>query len=358
VGLKHGQGTVDVFVHLSSSTMALGGQQSLSMAFLPSNTVRSPRINLLCQRPTSHLGDRLGCVTSSVGSTCSPGGRLYGGLLASTVAAGAGLASRQRPVRRGRAQHRGRSFMQRSGFLLGRVLEGREALEDDEESVTMADLQQKWGLHSLTDADLEQLQSGLPVQKQERDGPTGSGLVVFEVHAPPSLVAECLESFEHYQEMIPVVRQAEVVSRTPMTQGIMLARLKYRISKFWLNLSVVHRVDRTKGTIQFDLDESCSKVVVQQASGFWQVEQAPGGHPSKTRIWLRATLRASSLLPHWIIDYAAARALRRATAWLKPHTESLWWNRLLDRLRKEDWAEDDRFKVAFPSSFQLLPSMA
>jgi len=222
----------------------------------------------------------------------------------------------------------------------------------------MEDLYQRWGLHSLTDSDLEQLQSGLPVQKQQRDGPTGSGLVVVEVDVPPSAVLECLESFEHYQEMIPVVRQVELVSRTPVKQDVTLARVNYRISKFWLNLSVAHRMDRTEGTIEFDLDESCSKIVLQQASGFWQVERAPGVHTTRTRIWLRATIRASSMLPHWIIDYAAARALRRATCWLKPYMESLWWNRQLNRLRKEERTEDDSFKINCPAGLQLLPSVA
>ena len=30
-------------------------------------------------------------------------------------------------------------------------------------------------------------------------------------------------------------------------------------------------------------------------------------------------------LPHWLIDYASERALTRATAWLKPNVEELWY---------------------------------
>mmetsp|Transcript_13062 Transcript_13062/g.37237 ORF Transcript_13062/g.37237 Transcript_13062/m.37237 type:complete len:362 (+) Transcript_13062:17-1102(+) len=343
---------------LCAGTMALEAHRSPPVAFLSSSAVHNPGSVRLHRRPTSDLGDRIGSVQSGAGTTRRLGGRLQGGFLAALVTAGAHLASGRRGRRHVHGRRRGCCLVQRSGFLLSGMLQGKNVPEDEGESGTIEDLHQQWGLHSLTDADLEQLKSGLPVQKQERDGPTGSGLVVVEVDAPPSVVLECLESFERYHEMIPVVRQAELVSRTPMAQGNTLARLNYRISKFWLNLSVVHKIDRTKGTVHFDLDKTCSKVVLQQASGFWQVEQAPGGHPSRTRIWLRATLRASSLLPHWVVDYAAERALRRATSWMKPYTESLWLNKQLNRYRKEDWAGEEDIKVNLPAGLQLLPSMA
>lgn len=216
--------------------------------------------------------------------------------------------------------------MQRRGLLLRQPL-GCPSIPHEEEAASpppdLGALRQKWGPHSLTETEREQLSSGLTVQKQERDGPTGSGLVAFEVDAPPSFILEFLEKFEKYPEMIPVVRHAELLSRTPSGKG-MLARLNYKISRFWLNLTVVHRVDRADSTIRFDLDEACSKLVLHEAFGFWELEQAPGDDPNRTRVWLRASLHASGLVPRWIIEYAAVRALRRATSWMKPYAERAW----------------------------------
>jgi len=162
----------------------------------------------------------------------------------------------------------------------------------------------------------------------------GSGMVVVDVNAPPAVVLECLGSFEEYPQMIPVVRRAEVLSRTS-AEGTTLARLNYRLSRFWLSVSVAHAVDPSAGAVRFDLDPSSSKHVLREASGSWHVEQAPGDHPGRSRVWLRVMLRASAVLPHWLLDYASERALRRASSWLRPHVERLWRRRQVAQLWRE-----------------------
>jgi hypothetical protein len=39
-------------------------------------------------------------------------------------------------------------------------------------------------------------------------------------------------------------------------------------------------------------------------------------------VWLAASLHVNSFVPGFIVDYAAARALPRATTWLKPTIEA------------------------------------
>jgi hypothetical protein len=44
-------------------------------------------------------------------------------------------------------------------------------------------------------------------------------------------------------------------------------------------------------------------------------------------VWLLCEVKVSRALPSWITDYAAKRAMPRATTWLKPQVEtaaSLW----------------------------------
>lgn len=184
---------------------------------------------------------------------------------------------------------------------------------------------------SLTAAELEQLQRGLRVQRQERHGRQGSGFVVVDVDAPPSIVLACLLSFQDYAGMIPVVRKAEVKARGRTASGLPTAYVDYKISRFWLNFSVVHRVDADAGVVRFDVDPSSTGYVMKEASGFWRVEMdAPANNPSRCRVWLHVGLHASGLLPEFIVDYAAKRALRRATSWLQPFTEEL-------RKRKALW---------------------
>mmetsp|Transcript_80807 Transcript_80807/g.208057 ORF Transcript_80807/g.208057 Transcript_80807/m.208057 type:complete len:369 (+) Transcript_80807:132-1238(+) len=184
-------------------------------------------------------------------------------------------------------------------------------------------------LPKLTPAEILELRKGHRVQKQERSGNQGSGVVVLEVDAPPSVVLDCLQHFEDYEGMIPVVRKSKVISRQQAANGVMKATCHYRISKFGLGLSVIHHSSEaecpggSRGLVRFDLDpEAGSTMVLREASGYWYVEPCPDG--SGSRVWLQVGLQASCFVPHWLVDYAAERALRRATAWMRPHMEELW----------------------------------
>jgi len=179
-----------------------------------------------------------------------------------------------------------------------------------------------WELPELTQAELRQLRRGLAVRRQELRGRRGFGLFVVDVRAPPAVVFQCLQSFESYPRMIPTVRGAEVRARVGLSsKGAFSARAHYKVSRFSLGVSVVHAVDPAAGTIDFDLDEACAKLVLQEAHGSWRVEPVPGVRRNESRVWLRIRLRASKLLPRWLLDYAAERALGRATSWLKPFME-------------------------------------
>lgn len=194
-------------------------------------------------------------------------------------------------------------------------------------------------MNSLTAEDMMQLEKGLPVQKQKRHGGQGTGCVVFEVKAPPSVILSSLSRFEDYAEMIPVIRQAQVQSRRSLADGSVMARVSYKISKFWLGLSASHVYDADAGIVRFDLDKGSSRFL-QEASGFWQVVQSPGKHKGASLVWLRAHIRSSSMVPAWIVDYAAERALRRATSWLGTYAERAWKQLQVQQL----WKEQGRFQ--------------
>lgn len=65
-------------------------------------------------------------------------------------------------------------------------------------------------LPELTEEDLMQLRAGQRVQKQTRNGGSGSGSVVVDVRADPDVVLDLLTRYEDYAEMIDTVRQCEV----------------------------------------------------------------------------------------------------------------------------------------------------
>ncbi|CAK0859497.1 unnamed protein product [Prorocentrum cordatum] len=174
-------------------------------------------------------------------------------------------------------------------------------------------------LPELTKEEFEEVAAGRQVRKQERHGKQGWGFSVEDVDAPPSLVMDVLGNFGDYANVIPVVRQADVVSRRVSAEGVEQVRCNYRVSRFWLSVSVFQTALPEDGLVHFELDPSVAGCVLQEAAGFWHVAPAPGG--SGSRVWLCVGLRAHGWLPTQLVDYAAERALRRATAWLKPHMQ-------------------------------------
>jgi len=171
-------------------------------------------------------------------------------------------------------------------------------------------------LPTLTAADVKELQGGALLQRQTREGLSGSGWAAIEFEAPADAIFRHLRDFRGYPKMIPSVRRARVTQMRAHRRGFR-AHVNYVISKFHLHFSVIHNVDDDAKVIQIALDpDQPAACVLKQVAGYWHVQALSSG---RCRVWLHiVSLRASRLIPPCLLDYAAERALRRATSWLSP----------------------------------------
>ena len=193
--------------------------------------------------------------------------------------------------------------------------------------------------------------NGERVQYQDDMGRAGSGFVVWDVKAPASVVWDCLLDFQSYPQTIPTVREVVMYTKTHLKEedyrnekpldfedgtvaickhGVpSVTRAQFSLSKFRLKIAAVHKYrPHPRGDYMiFTLDPASTNMVLKYAKGIWYTQSNPDGKEGHTRVWLLCELRVSRLLPQWIVDYAAARAMPRATTWLKPQTEAaamLW----------------------------------
>lgn len=198
-------------------------------------------------------------------------------------------------------------------------------------------------LPTLTAEQRRLLEAGERVQEQSKMGREGSGFVVLDVQAPPYIVWECLLDFEAYPDNIGTVRsmrmftnshlKSSYIAEKPVLPGTgketrhygtaSITRASFVLSKFRLNIAAVHRYQPHPDGhyMEFTLDKACRNVVLQDAKGIWYTEAEPNGRPGVTRVWLMCELKVSSMLPTFIVDYAARRAMPRATTWLQPTVE-------------------------------------
>lgn len=200
------------------------------------------------------------------------------------------------------------------------------------------------------------LKKGERIQFQSDMGREGSGYVVVDVKAPADVVWDCLLDFESYPETIPTVREVQMLTNTHLdsdyrsekpirvpdsaaavSEGAVIlkhgvpsvTRASFSLSKFRLKIAAIHKYrPHPKGDYMvFTLDPACTNLVLQKAKGVWHTQENLEGRPGITRVWLLCELKVSRVLPIWIVDYAAKRAMPRATTWLKPQVEtaaSLW----------------------------------
>lgn len=182
---------------------------------------------------------------------------------------------------------------------------------------------QRLGLPALTPYELKMLKAGQRVQKQHRTGRQGTGWVVLEVAADHDLIFDSLTKFDKYMDVIPTVRRSTIYGGSAARN---CAKVQYSLSRFRIKVNIVNTVQREEGLIHFSLDSERSSrgsgLVIKQADGFWHVHPCHD-RPGYSRVWLSAALVISPLVPTSFVDYAACRALPRATNWIQPHFESL-----------------------------------
>ena len=200
-------------------------------------------------------------------------------------------------------------------------------------------------LPQITQEQRDLLASGERIQEQSKMGREGSGFVVLDVKAPPYAVWECLLDFEAYPESIPTVRSMEMftnqhlkssyIAEKPVLPGTgratrrygnaSITRAKFVLSKFRLNIAAIHkyRPHPDGHYMVFTLDRACTNAVLQDAKGIWYTQSNPDERGEEyTRVWLFCKVKISPMLPSFIVDYAANRAMPRATTWLKPTVEA------------------------------------
>jgi hypothetical protein len=199
-------------------------------------------------------------------------------------------------------------------------------------------------LPPLTAEQTDLLQKGERVQYQAKMGREGNGYVVMDVRAPDYVVWECLLDFESYPENIGTVKSMRMFTSTHLNSSYIaedpvlpgtgrstrhygrasVTRASFVLSKFKLNIAAVHkyRPHPDGHYMTFSLDKACKNVVLQDAKGIWFTQPCPDGRQDYTRVWLLCELKVSPILPTFIVDYAARRAMPRATTWLKPVVET------------------------------------
>ena len=168
----------------------------------------------------------------------------------------------------------------------------------------------------LNSQDKMVLAGGQMIQKQERNGYRGTCQVVIDIKASADVVFDTLTQFSMYQGRIPVVRSSKIISSDDVN-----IVSEFILSKFLLRVNIKHTVVKEERVVHFSLEPTRLNFVFQEVQGFWHI-QIPTDRPEGyCRVYLSIHIVAHKMVPTVLLDYAASKALPRATEWLKPFFE-------------------------------------
>jgi hypothetical protein len=175
-------------------------------------------------------------------------------------------------------------------------------------------------LPQLSEQQLIAVQAGEIVQEQSEMGRHGSGFVVQDVPSSEEALWNCLLDVDSYVENIRTVRSMRRTdpSSNAATYGTpSTTRACFTVSKFQLQIGTVlkYQPHADGHYMELTLDNDFSNAVLQSAKGIWYTQRISD---NVTRLWLLCDLTVSPLLPPFIVDSAATKAMPSASTWIRP----------------------------------------
>jgi hypothetical protein len=142
-----------------------------------------------------------------------------------------------------------------------------------------------------------------------------------DVKADIKTVMAVLSDVQRYPQRIGTVREAAVHPGGSRN----LCKARFKLSRFKLDVQVELYLSKARNMLEFRLDKGAGMqgAVFDEARGYWYLEPCPEREEGWTRVWLNARVQCSPLLPPSVVDYAATKALPRATTWLAPVCEAV-----------------------------------
>ena len=130
----------------------------------------------------------------------------------------------------------------------------------------------------LTPSNMEKLKAGEVVKetvitKDAKGNDSGRGVALVMVKAPKEKVFAVITDFNSYAAWMPNTKAAKITTN----QGDRIdVEFELSIMGFGVHYTVIHKVDKDAGTIQWRMDDSKPKKNVQDSVGAWVIKPMEG----------------------------------------------------------------------------------
>ena len=175
--------------------------------------------------------------------------------------------------------------------------------------------------YQLTLEQLQKIKSGAPVLINERNGKSGRGIVIQDIHASPDICVAAIADLSNYPNVVPSIKKIEIYSNQTFNNGTTQVGALFQVGisllTFGYYLLLTH--EPKYNTFTWTLDYQFSSDF-EDNTGHWQVMP----HPSKegwSRVLYSCEVKLYSWVPEFVITFLTKTALVESTSWVKREAE-------------------------------------
>jgi ribosome-associated toxin RatA of RatAB toxin-antitoxin module len=171
----------------------------------------------------------------------------------------------------------------------------------------------------LTPDNMAKLEAGEVVKENvmEKDavgGDSGRAVALIIINASKDHIMGELAKYETYPQWMPSTKKTTVISRSDTASSV---EFELSILGQSVKYTVIHKIDKTKGTIQWRMDDSKPKKNVKDSVGAWVLK----AHGNKTIVAYTVQVETGVSVPKFIQNWLSNSSLIKVLKAVKKQVE-------------------------------------
>ena len=171
----------------------------------------------------------------------------------------------------------------------------------------------------LTPENIQKLEAGQVVKenimKKAADGSdSGRGIALILVNASKDKIMNELKRYETYPQWMPNTKKTKVIERTATSSVV---EFELGILGAQINYTVIHKINKENGTIQWRMDDNKPKNNVKDSVGAWVLK----AHGDKTIVAYTVEVDTGVSVPKFIQNWLSNKSLIKVLKAVKGQVE-------------------------------------
>ncbi len=138
-------------------------------------------------------------------------------------------------------------------------------------------------------------------------GDSGRGVGLILINAPKDKIMSVLQDYSTYPKWMPNTKKTKVLSKTPTSSSV---EFELSILGNQVYYTVIHKVDKNKGSIQWRMDDSKPKKNVKDSVGAWVLKAHGAGTIVAYTVEVDTGVSVPKFIQSWLSNSSIKKVLK------------------------------------------------